>query len=379
MTHLSARLRVTIATALAASAIVLAQVAPASAAPPAPAPTPTPVAASAIIDGAVAEAKGQAALADYTAPIVTPHRKMLFLVMTDVTYTAWNRVQKMDPNERTYSKTVIDQFVSIFATKFGVQVDPTLVYDDEPFTTPFADVAVHEWQIQDRLAKFSGPAEFDSIMVFSKQPSGGGVTLGKYYSDSDTRGAGYSWSGLAPRANLPGYPGATGAVEYSTEIALHEFGHQMSFTGLGFPYPNLHAASSYGYTQDPSIGWTPFYLDYLTGKVMVNGRPQGAFPKMWPISQRFLHAPAMLTVHYVDAKGHTVAPDVNAYGTAGDAYALTAPALDGLGTPGVSSNGAPATGTWVANARLDVTFVYPNGKKGGSPATPPGLAKRNAG
>ncbi|MDR6614243.1 MucBP domain-containing protein [Leifsonia sp. 1010] len=355
--HRSLR-RAALATVITTGVLAGAAAVPLGAAAPASAATSSPVAAADIISRAIDQAKKQGAARDYTAPISKPNWKVLFVAFTDVNYPDGAPRQTLDANARTYTQTVVNQFVDTLQTRVGVQVTPTLKWHDQPFTNPSADRMVRGKDIADLLKQWSGAAEYDSIMVLQGGNAMGGFTRAYYYSDTESQGAGYSWASINTPTGAPGYPGATSTVEYSTNKLVHEFAHQMEFNSVGFPMPALHNASEYGYVADPRTEWYGFYIDYLTGKVKVNGAPQGMYPKMWQVSQRFLHRPAMATVHLQDEAGRTVAPDINTFGVGGDAYSIKAPMVNGYKSVSVKSGSAPADGQFTTGTNTEITLVY---------------------
>ncbi|MDN4598804.1 MucBP domain-containing protein [Leifsonia virtsii] len=307
---------------------------------------------------AVDEAKKQGDAQDYSLPLQKPVRKILFLGLTDVT-TGDGVRHTLSADYRTWAKNIMGQFESLTESTGMVDVVPTLKFDDGPVKLGAGDNKVHEWGIADALNRASGMAEYDAIMPFYNE-NAGGATFPGYYDDRYSRGAGYSFWSLLNAGDASKFPGLSQPVEYSTDIALHEFSHQLEFNNLGYAYPAVHDSEKYpGLTCQPDTRCSRFYLASYSGEVPSAGKHIGFFPKMWATSPRFLHRPAMATVHYQDDLGRTIAPDANLYGPGGDAYSLPAPpAIDGYGTPKLASGSAPASGTFTTGTRIDITYVY---------------------
>lgn len=351
--------RAAVATLAATGIILGAAAAPLAVAAPASAATTTPVAASDIIAQAVDQAQKQGAARDYTAPVSKPRWKVLFVGFTDVSYTDGSPRQKMDTNDRTYLQNVVKQFVDVLDKKIGVQIVPTLKWHDTPFTTSNAAKRIDVQDSTAIITKLAAAGEYDSIIVASTGNYGGG-TFSKWHEPRSQEST-YTYISLAPSNGRADYPALPADTDRSTTIALHEFAHVLSVSEQGFPYPDLHNAGSYGYSADRNTEWTPFYLDYLSGKVKVNGVPQGTYPKMWPISPRFLRAPGMATVRYQDASGRQLAPDATAFGVGGDPYSVTAPPISGYRSIALGAGSAPAAGQFVSGTKTAITFVYSSG------------------
>ncbi|MBC1332082.1 immunoglobulin-like domain-containing protein [Listeria booriae] len=222
--------------------------------------------------------------------------KFKWLVFTDVTFNQENATPEhrtLDSNDQRYAKVVADDFKkSLEAANPNILVD----IDLEMYTTPIQvttsnnDFILHESQIADVLAAKVPYGAYDSIFALSDSLGGGGVTKATYYSDI-TRGAAYSGIGLS-KLHVNNYPehSTDRTIEYSTDIALHEFCHQMQMAGLIDSYPDVHGSTTYGYTNDPKNGWMKFYTDYLTGNVKdpKTGKLIGVYPEMWRLTPRYL-------------------------------------------------------------------------------------------
>ncbi|MBC2167464.1 hypothetical protein HCB26_12860 [Listeria booriae] len=222
--------------------------------------------------------------------------KFKWLVFTDVTFNQENATPEhrtLDKNDQLYAKVVADDFKkSLEAANPNILVD----IDLEIYTTPIQvttannDFILHESQIAGVLEAKVPYGAYDSIFALSDSLGGGGVTKATYYSDI-TRGAAYSGVGLS-KLYVNNYPAHSTdrKIEYSTDIALHEFCHQMQMAGLIDSYPDVHGSTTYGYTNDPKNGWMQFYLDYLTGNVKdpTSGKLIGVYPEMWRLTPRYL-------------------------------------------------------------------------------------------
>lgn len=327
--------------ALLASSVVLAV------APPANAATLTP---DQITARAIADASAQQQAQTYDVPAHKPIWKVLFLGFTNRTKAdSPNAPEIMDEKDRQYLRTIADNFKQAIEEVAYVTIMPTVKFETEPITTPAGEPRIHENRVSDMVKRHAAMAEYDNIIALSKGNNGGVAMRG--YSDTLTQGSYYSYVSLWRPG--PQYPQQSQKYEYSAEMAWHEFAHTHQFGTPRYPYPDLHSPAQFGYTDAPL-----WYTDYLTGKVKVSGKNEGTFPKMWSTGPRFLHNPAMVTVHFQDQSGRTVAPSVDTYGPAGDPYAVRARLLPGYRGVSVKAGSAPATGTFSSTSTPEVTFVY---------------------
>lgn len=222
--------------------------------------------------------------------------KFKWIIFTDVTFKQENAMSEhrmLTEDDERYSAVIVEEFKQILEkTNPNIKVDIDLEFYRTPIQviTSNNDFILHESQISTILEDRVAYGAYDSIFVVSESPGGGGVTKANYYSDI-TRGSAYSAVGLSTSSanNYPAHS-TNRTVEYSTEIALHEFCHQMEMAGLIDTYPNVHGSSSYGYVNDAQDGWTQFYLDFLTGNVKDSntGKLIGIYPEMWRVTPRYL-------------------------------------------------------------------------------------------
>ncbi|MBS9349866.1 immunoglobulin-like domain-containing protein [Listeria welshimeri] len=222
--------------------------------------------------------------------------KFKWIIFTDVTFKQENAAPEhrtLTENDELYSAVIVEEFKQVLEkTNPNIKVDIDLEFYRTPIqvTTSNNDFILHESQIATILENRVAYGAYDSIFVVSESQGGGGVTKANYYSDI-TRGSAYSAVGLSTSSanNYPAHS-TNRTIEYSTEIALHEFCHQMEMAGLIDTYPNVHGSLSYGYVYDSQDGWTQFYLDFLTGNVKDSNTDKliGIYPEMWRVTPRYL-------------------------------------------------------------------------------------------
>ncbi|MBM5598049.1 hypothetical protein D8Y16_13070 [Listeria seeligeri] len=222
--------------------------------------------------------------------------KFKWIIFTDVTFNQEGVAPEhktLTKDDELYSKVIEEDFKQTLEEanpNINVEIDLEFYRTPIQVDTSNNDFILHESQIATILEERVEYGAYDSIFVFSESPGGGGATKANYYSDI-TRGAGYCSIGFSNRYtnNYPEHS-TNRTVEYSAEIALHEFCHQMEMAGLIDTYPNVHGSTSYGYENDPQAGWTQFYLDFLTGKVKDpnTGKLIGVYPEMWRLTPRYL-------------------------------------------------------------------------------------------
>lgn len=224
--------------------------------------------------------------------------KFKWVIFADVTFnqTVGMSVHRtLSADDQLYARVIAQDFKNALETanpNVKAEMDLEIYQTPIQVETSNNDFLIHESQIADILEEKIPYGAYDSIFVVSESQNGGGATKAAYYSDV-TRGAAFSTVGLST-ISADNYPehSVNRDIEYSTEIALHEFCHQMEMAGLIDTYPNVHGSSSYGYTNDPQNGWMQFYLDYLTGKIHDpnTGKLIGIYPEMWRLTPRYLKA-----------------------------------------------------------------------------------------
>ncbi|MBC1945401.1 hypothetical protein HCJ32_10525 [Listeria booriae] len=229
--------------------------------------------------------------------------KFKWLVFTDVTFNQENASpvhRTLTADDETYAQTIADDFKRVLEkTNPNVLVDIDLEFYKTPIqvATSNDDFILHEAQIASILEEKVPYGAFDAIFALSNSPGGGGVTKPTYYSDI-TRGAGYCAVGLSS-ISATNYPqhSKDREIEYSTDIALHEFCHLLNMANLIDSYPNVHGATTYNYSMDPKNGWMQFYLDFLTGNVVdpKTGKLTGVYPEMWRLTPRYMRENALIS------------------------------------------------------------------------------------
>lgn len=229
--------------------------------------------------------------------------KFKWLVFTDVTFNQANANpvrRTLSANDEIYAQTVADDFKRVLEkANPNILVDIDLEFYRTPMqvNTSDNDFILHEAQIANVLEEKVPYGAFDAIFALSNSPGGGGVTKPTYYSDI-TRGAGYCAVGLSNifATNYPQHSNDR-EIEYSTDIALHEFCHLLNMANLIDSYPDVHGATTYNYSIDPKNGWMQFYLDFLTGNVVdpKTGKLTGVYPEMWRLTPRYMRENALIS------------------------------------------------------------------------------------
>lgn len=229
--------------------------------------------------------------------------KFKWLVFTDVTFNQANANpvrRTLSANDEIYAQTVADDFKRVLEkANPNILVDIDLEFYRTPMqvNTSDNDFILHEAQIANVLEEKVPYGAFDAIFALSNSPGGGGVTKPTYYSDI-TRGAGYCAVGLSNifATNYPQHSNDR-EIEYSTDIALHEFCHLLNMANLIDSYPDVHGATTYNYSIDPKNGWMQFYLDFLTGNVVDSktGKLTGVYPEMWRLTPRYMRENALIS------------------------------------------------------------------------------------
>jgi hypothetical protein len=94
------------------------------------------------------------------------------------------------------------------------------------------------------------------------------------------------WSNWATYATVANARSSTWNVPRPGEVWLHEWLHGVCafFADRGFLMPDGDAdgGGRHGYKQSPVSGWTDYYRDLMTAKVLENGRRVGIPLEAWP-------------------------------------------------------------------------------------------------
>lgn len=141
------------------------------------------------------------------------------------------------------------------------------------------------WNLKEDVQKLVPLGEYDSVFVYWRVDE-----EGKYRISP-----GFGWSvGPTHEANHCGwtcihYAGGTfWNNEGAADIFVHEWLHQLegfyNAKGVDLPKGWLHIDSSYGYKEEPKVGWRPLYKDYLTRNILEpDGRRTGLGEKAWSL------------------------------------------------------------------------------------------------
>lgn len=137
---------------------------------------------------------------------------------------------------------------------------------------------------REEIDLFAAPGTYDSIFVlwpqhnFSDRTSirSAGWGLGMAASD---------WSNGATYATVANTASWRWQIPVVGEVWLHEWLHGVCayFASLGYVMPagDADGGARHGYIQSPVSGWTDYYRDLMTGKVLDAGRVTGIPLDAW--------------------------------------------------------------------------------------------------
>ena len=140
--------------------------------------------------------------------------------------------------------------------------------------------------VQPELHRHMATARYHSVFVFWPQNN--------LQAGTSVRSAGWglgmgasSWSLGATYATVANIQTAAWRIPLPGEVWLHEWLHGVCrhFADQGHPMPDGDAdgAGRHGYVRSPTTGWTGFYRDLMSGRVMENGRPTGIPSSAWRV------------------------------------------------------------------------------------------------
>jgi hypothetical protein len=93
------------------------------------------------------------------------------------------------------------------------------------------------------------------------------------------------WSNGATYAAVANAPASAWRNEARGEVWLHEWlhgvCHHFAQRGLVMPEGDADGAELHGYQRSPTVGWTDYYRDLMSGRVVENGRQLGIPPGAW--------------------------------------------------------------------------------------------------
>jgi hypothetical protein len=137
---------------------------------------------------------------------------------------------------------------------------------------------------REEIDQLASPGTHDSLFILwpqhslkddSSVPSGGwGLAIGAS-----------RWSNQATYAAVANAESWKWRVPVPGEVWLHEWLHGVCafFAARGYSMPDGDAdgGARHGYTQSPASGWTDYYRDLMTGKVLCQGRQTGIPLDAW--------------------------------------------------------------------------------------------------
>ena len=168
----------------------------------------------------------------------------------------------------------------------GVTCQTNIV--EEPLSSVTADDDNSFWPSPDDTRKeldaFAPAGRYDSIFVFWPQSN---LISG---TEIPCRGWGFGlgpsdWTNAATYAAIGNAPSWAWRIPVVGEVWLHEWLHGVCriFEEKGFPMPvhDADAGGSHGYVQSATTGWTSFYRDLMTGRVIEGNEHKGITAEAW--------------------------------------------------------------------------------------------------
>jgi len=159
---------------------------------------------------------------------------------------------------------------------------------EEPLSSVTSDGGNTFWPSPDdtrnELDSLAPAGSYDSILILWPQnsPASGaqipcrGWGLGMAPS---------AWTNETTYAVIANAPSWAWKIPVVGEVWLHEWLHGVCgfFTIKGFEMPvqDADAGGSHGYVQSDITGWTDFYRDLMTGRVLEDGRHTGIAAEAW--------------------------------------------------------------------------------------------------
>jgi len=258
------------------------------------------------------------ALAEDRTPLSTPAvQKILFVACTNTSLSGTSYV--MDEMQKQFFKDVAKNYKEVVElwSNHNVVMETDLLFIDREVIVPVQNPTwVTQATIQADLDIHAPIGKYDGVLVTAAR------TLPNTHLGVKTAGYenlyGYSWFQLCipsggsapPTSNQYTMPAANEAPFLSTDIAVHEWMHQLEFLGglLNYTFPATHAYAGppefpeyIKYPGDPVWDFAAYYRDYVSGNVPYTSggvtRKIGMFPLMWVITPRFLNSSAVYIVN----------------------------------------------------------------------------------
>jgi hypothetical protein len=145
---------------------------------------------------------------------------------------------------------------------------------------------------REEIDRIAAPGSFDSLFVLWPQNNS--------QDGTSVRSAGWglgmgasAWSNNATYATVGNAESWIWRIPTVGEVWLHEWLHGVCayFASLGYIMPNGDAdgGGRHGYTQSAVSGWTDYYRDLMTGKVVEAGKATGIPIDAWEGEERVEH------------------------------------------------------------------------------------------
>ena len=175
-------------------------------------------------------------------------------------------------------------------TNNGAGIEYEVIQSDRTLSTLSAMGKGCWWpsptDVQLELHRNMATTEYHSVFVFWPQNN--------LQAGTSVRSAGWglgmgasSWSMGATYATVANIQTTAWRIPLPGEVWLHEWLHGVCrhFANQGHPMPDGDAdgADRHGYVRSPTIGWTDYYRDLMSGRVMEKGGPTGVPLSAWRI------------------------------------------------------------------------------------------------
>jgi hypothetical protein len=178
-------------------------------------------------------------------------------------------------------------------TAGAARVEPTIARMHEPLRSVSAEEGGCYWPSPDdtrpQLDQLAPAGSYDSIFVFWPQNDFAAGT--KVPCRGWGLGMGASeWSNRATYAVVANAPAQAWRGEAPGEVWLHEWlhgvCHHFASRGHVMPARDADGAEVHGYARSEAEGWTEYYRDLMSGKVLEDGRRVGIPLAAWGRDRR---------------------------------------------------------------------------------------------
>ena len=276
------------------------------------------------------------ALAEDRTPLSTPAiQKILFVACTNTSLAGTTYL--MDEMQKQFFRDVAKNYEEVveYYSNYNVDIQTDILFIDRNVVVPDENPAwVKQDLIQQELNIHAPVGAYDGILVSAAR------NLPNVHMGVKTAGYenlyGYSWLKLyiptggstPPTSTTYTVPKANEAPFLSTDVAIHEWLHQLEFFSglLDYTFPATHAYMGppdfpeyVKYPSDPVWDFTAYYRDYVSGNVLYSSggvtRKIGMFPLMWRISPRFLNSEAVYIINEANGLYLTYSGNITSFST----------------------------------------------------------------